>query len=266
VPNTEADPLPEPLPPTSGVPAAGGALPPRRSPKARDWSLTLAAGFVAGMASWLIGEALHGRLQPQLLSTGGMPSIEESQAGANAYRAAVALQMSVAYGSLGAALALALGLAGASGRRSSRVTSIAAALGAMLGGFAGALTPQILMPIYFRFYDPDSDDLPLAILILGGIGSAVGAAGGLSYGIGLGDRGRTARAALGGFLGALAGVVIYVVAGTLAFPLDQTTKPISATGGSRLLARLLVAILASAGATMSARIAPDIGPFAVREV
>jgi hypothetical protein len=110
------------------------------------------------------------------------------------------------------------------------------------------------MPIYFRFYDVDKDDLVLSLLIQGGICSAVGAAGGAALGVGVGGRSLTARTLLGGLLGAVAGVAVYQLVGALAFPLDQTTRPISATWATRLFAHLAVATLTAAGA---ARAAPD---------
>ncbi|WZO96037.1 hypothetical protein EP7_003010 [Isosphaeraceae bacterium EP7] len=231
----------------------------------RAWALALLAGLVAGLASWLIGEGLNGRIQPRLLATNGFPTPEEALAAANASKAAVALQMSVAYGTLGAALGLTLGLAGGGMRRETRSAGGAAAIGAILGGVVGAVLPQAVVPVYFKYYDPDSDDLVLAILTLGGIAGAVGASAGASLGMGLGGRGRISRAAVGGLVGAIAGIVLYVVAGTLAFPLDQTTKPISATSGSRLAARLLVALFAAAGATMVVRSTPKAHPVSFQD-
>ena len=104
----------------------------------------------------------------------------------------------------------------------------------------------------FPFHDPDNEDLVLVFSIQGGIGAAIGAAAGAAFGLGLGGRNHLLRPLLGGLLGGIAGVVVYEMVGLLAFPLDETTRPISATWSTRLLARLAVAILASAGATMGA--------------
>jgi hypothetical protein len=210
--------------------------------------LVLTAGVVAGGAAWLAGEATYDRLQPKILATGGIPTIEEARAGDRAMKAAVTYRAAVAFGALGASLGLALGLAGGIVHRSARSGLIGAALGATLGGAAGFLATWLLMPIYFRFYDPDRDDLLLASLIQGAIAAAIGAAGGASFGFG--DRGRIPRALVGGLLGGVAGVLIYELAGALAFPLDQTTKPISATPGTRLLGRILVTCLAAVGAAI----------------
>lgn len=213
------------------------------------WISALGAGLAAGFAAWMIGEASHDRLQPKILATGGIPTIEEAQAGAGAMKKALALQAAVAFAASGSALGLALGLAGGAARRSPRPSLIGAALGTLLGGVAGAAAPLALLPVYFAYYDPDRDDLLLALLTQGGIGAAVGAAGGASFGIGS-RRGRVVRALAGGMLGAVVGVLIYEFMGTLAFPLDQTTRPISATSATRLLNRLLLSILAAAGAVI----------------
>ena len=47
--------------------------------------------------------------------------------------------------------------------------------------------------------------------------------------------------------------------GILAFPLDETTRPISATWVTRLLARLAVTIFAAVGATLGAASTPKDG-------
>jgi hypothetical protein len=163
-----------------------------------------------------------------------------------------ALEATVAFGSLGAVTGLALGLAGGCVRRSARAALIAAIAGLILGGTTGAIMPRVLMPIYFKMHDPDRDDLFLALLIQGGNWSVIGAAAGAAFGIGLGGRGRTLHALLGGLLGATAGVLVYELVGAVAFPLDRTSNPVSATWGTRLFARLAVTILASAGAAIGA--------------
>ena len=170
----------------------------------------------------------------------------------NARDAAGSFEATIAFGSLGAVLGLTLGLAGGFARRSARAALIAAIAGSILGGAAGAVMPSVLLPIYFKVHDPDRDDLMLAILIQGGNWSVIGAAAGAAFGIGLGDRGRALRALLGGLLGAIAGMLVYEIVGAVAFPLDETSDPLSATWGTRLFARLAVTIFASAGAAMGA--------------
>jgi hypothetical protein len=231
---------------------AGGLASLRPLPPMRVWALALAAGLIAGLASWLIGEAFHGRFAPPDARTGQRFSPDQLKSRRASLNAATALEATVAFGSLGAVAGLALGLAGGCARGSARTAVIAALAGAILGGAAGAIMPRVLLPIYYRVHDPDHDDLILAILIHGGNWSLIGAAAGAAFGVGLGDRGHVLRALLGGLLGAITGVLVYEIVGGVAFPLDGTSAPLSATWGTRLFARLAVTIFASAGAAIGA--------------
>jgi hypothetical protein len=217
----------------------------------------LTAGLVAGFASWGIGEVTHGRLAPPDLvnvaspSGGGLPA-SQVQKLEGAKRSAQMLDAALVFGSLGAALGLTLGWAGGSARRSARSAWKAAVVGFLLGGAAGGTSIGAVLPVYFRTFDPDKNELILGLVFHLLISAAAGAAGGAAFGVGLGDRRRGARAVLGGLLGAAAGALVYQVVGAIAFPLDGTSKPISATWVTRLFARLAVAILAAAGTAMGA--------------
>ncbi len=90
----------------------------------------------------------------------------------------------------------------------------------------------------------------LPILLLGGIWSAVGAAGGLAFGIGMGGRDRILLGALGGLVGAALGTILYEVLGAMAFPIAETGSPIAATSPTRLLGRVMVTLSAAAGAAI----------------
>jgi hypothetical protein len=241
-----------PADPPPGASLAGGLATGRQLPPVRVWALALTAGLIAGGASWLIGESVHGRFAPPDARTGRRLSPEQIQSRRMAIDASQVLEAAVAFGSLGVVLGLALGLAGGCARGSARAALIAAIAGSIIGGAAGAIIPRILLPIYYRVHNPDRDDLILAILIHGGAWSVIGAAAGTAFGIGLGGRGRALRALLGGLLGATAGVLVYELVGAVAFPLDGTSDPISATSGTRLFARLAVTIFTSAGAAMGA--------------
>jgi outer membrane lipoprotein SlyB len=219
-------------------------------PVLRVWALALTAGLIAGFASWLIGEAFHGRFAPPDARTGRRLTSDQLMSRRTSTDAAQVLEATVAFGSLGAVLGLALGLAGGCAGGSARAAVIAAIAGSILGATVGAIMPRLLLPIYFRLHDRDRDDLLLSILIQSGNWSVIGAAAGAAFGIGLGDRSRVLRAVLGGLLGAIAGVLVYEVVGGVAFPLDGTADPLSATWGTRLFARLAVTIFASAGAAI----------------
>jgi hypothetical protein len=256
---------PSPSPPSSSR-AANGIRP------GRCWGLALLAGLVAGVASWLGGEAVYGRFIPPLLATSGFPTVEQMQAAARANDAGGTLEAGVTAMMRGSALGLMLGLAGGALRGSRRAAAVAGLAGIVLGGLAAAAANWGLMPVYFRFYDPDKDDLLVALLVQGGIAAVLGAAAGAAFGAGIAGglgggpardgRGLIGRTLLGGLLGAAAGLVLFQVAGVLAFPLDQTTKPVSTSSLSRLANHILVALLAAAGAARGALQAP--GPREAR--
>jgi hypothetical protein len=241
-----------PADPPPGASLAEGLATGRSLRPVRIWALALTAGLIAGFASWLIGEWLHGRFVPPNARTGRRLSAEQIQSRRRAIDASQVLEGAVAFGALGAVTGLALGLAGGCARGSARAALIAAIAGSIFGGAAGAIVPRILLPIYFRLYNPDRDDLILSVVIQGGNWSVIGAAAGAAFGIGLGDRGRTLRALLGGLLGATAGALVYETVGALALPNIGTSDPISPTWGTRLFARLAVTIFTSAGAAIGA--------------
>jgi hypothetical protein len=238
--------------PPPGESLAVGLATSGQLPRVRVWVLALTAGLIAGCASWLMGEAIHGRFKPPDGRTGVRLSPTQIKSLRSARDAAESFEATIAFGALGASLGLALGLAGGCARRSARAALIAALAGSICGGAAGAVVPRVILPIYYRLHDPDRDDLILATLTHGGSWCVIGAAAGAAFGIGLGGRGRALRALLGGLLGATAGVLVYEMVGAVAFPLDGTSEPLSATWVTRLFARLAVTILASAGAAMGA--------------
>ena len=85
-----------------------------------------------------------------------------------------------------------------------------------------------------------------------GIWAAVGAAGGMAFGIGVGGRDRILRAAVGGLVGAALGAVAFELIGAVFFPMAETPKPVSESMVTRLLARLLVAVPAAGFAAVMA--------------
>ena len=236
----------------AGAAPAGALNEHRRFPLTRVWGLVLLTGVIAGFTSWLIGEAIHGRFGPPEViriskSSGGTLSNPEIQKLSVAQRAAQTFEATLTFGSLGAVLGLALGLAGAFARGSARSALKAAVVGSLLGGAAGYALTKVMLPIYFRVLDPDTNDLIVGIMIQVVISCAIGAAGGVAFGIGLGDRSRFVRAVIGGLLGAVAGALFYEMIGAIAFPSDKISDPISLTWATRLFARLAVMTFASAG-------------------
>jgi len=59
-----------PADPRPGASLAGGLATGRQLRPVRVWALVLTAGLIAGFASWLIGESLHGRFAPPDARTG----------------------------------------------------------------------------------------------------------------------------------------------------------------------------------------------------
>jgi hypothetical protein len=212
------------------------------------WAMVLGAGLLAGLASFGLGEATPALVPPSAdlppeIASSGQRAAAEMERRMSRSRDQVA---TLAYGGLGMVLGLALGAAGGLSRRSARGAITAAVVGAIAGGAAGAGATLALLPSYHaeRAAAADEDatnDLLLALRTHGGIWVAVGAAAGLALGLGLGGGARTAKALVGGILGAALAAAIYEFAGALVFPTSQTFRPVAPSMGPRLLAHLGVA-------------------------
>jgi hypothetical protein len=220
------------------------------SPPGEFLGLVLAAAILAGIVAWLGGEAIHGRYDAPLLDSFHPRSKEMGAMVASA----TIREAKQAFAMLGAALGLAMGLAGGLARRSRMAALAAGSLGLVLGAAAGAGSVVELVPYYLRYVNRDGDDLIWPLLTHGGIWSAVGAAGGLALGLGLGGWRPAGGALVGGLIGALVAVLVHEVVGPLAFPLAKTGEPISESWGSRLFARLVLTVLAAAGAALAVRV------------
>ena len=216
-------------------------------------AMALGAGIFAGLASWLLGEVVLDYFRPpsRIVIAMGMTMNVPSQAGEHG---AITRNAALAYGLLGAALGLALGLAGGSHAAHGPMRSRGALIGLAAGAVAGAAATPALLPIYFRtiIEDPLASGLTVPLLLHGGIWAAVGAAGGLALGIGFGvRRAELWKIILGGLVGGLLGAIIYELIGAFVFPMSATTKPISESGVTRLIARLAVSIFSAAGAVLA---------------
>ncbi|WP_152054398.1 hypothetical protein [Tautonia marina] len=240
----------------------------------RCWGLAMLVAVIAGVGAWLGGEAIYGRFMPPLMATSGFPSIEEVQANTRARQSGTTLEATLTTALLGGLLGLGLGVVGGVVRGSGRSAGIAGLSGLVLGAGAGALATQALMPVYFQFYNPDQDDLIVAILIQGAIAAAMGAGVGAALGVGIAGgwgeartrdgRGVVVRSLVGGLFGAVLGILVYQIVGVMAFPLDQTSKPLSTSSGSRMLALVAVAVLVALGAVKGALQPPSPSPVAKR--
>jgi hypothetical protein len=228
--------------------------------------LTLAAGLAAALASWLMGEATQSWFAVTRVRGPGPPTIEEQRVARAELEASETKTAALAIGLLGGALGLAMGIAGGLVRGSLGAGAKAGLAGLAVGAGAGALAASAMMPIYFSLVDRDPlsrNALGIPLLIHICVWSPIGAAGGCAWGLGLGRNNVLPRAVLSGLLGALIGSIIYEFVGALVFPLAMTTRPISVTWGSRLLARLLVAGLAATGVAASLSARQPVGSLSV---
>ncbi len=226
----------------SALPASGG------SRAVRLWALGAGAG--AALVSWLLIEATFDSFKPkgtarQFVGSTFLFAGWEERMTAATRNAALAL------GLMGATVGLASGMAGGLARPSARAGAMAAFLGLVLGagGGAGAALAAVPLASHIRDRDPGNMSVEMAssLCVHGFPWAAVGALGGLAFGIGLGGRGRPGRGLLGGLLGGISGAVLYEVIAALAFPGTKILDPIASTWGIRLLAQLLAVISAAAG-------------------
>jgi hypothetical protein len=225
----------------------------------RTWLLVLAAGLLAGLAGFGIGEAGPKLFRPSLEFSPELMQNRMRIPAETDRRRTVAEDQSaaLAYGALGMVLGLALGVAGGLTRRSPRASIAAGVVGLVLGGAAGAGMTRVLLPIYHAtraaLSEADhNNDLALALRTHGGIWLAIGAAAGLALGIGLGGGARMARALIGGIIGAGIAAVIYDFGGGILFPVAETFRPMAIEMIPRLSAHLAVALCVAAGALLVA--------------
>lgn len=220
--------------------------------RSRLWAWVIGAGLVAGVASWLGGEGCVELIKPRFRA-GNSHGLMLMKTDRRQEDAAVAKNAGLAFLFLGATIGGALGAAGGMARGSRRAAVRAACAGLVLGLVATGMMSLAVLPSYnaYKFRHPDdaARDLLLPLLVHAGIWSAAGAAGGLALALGLRERRLMARAALGGFLGAVAGTVVYEFVGAL-FPTARTARFVSATWETRLMARLAVTLLAAGGAAI----------------
>jgi hypothetical protein len=224
---------------------------------ARIWPRTLAAGVVAGVLSWLAGEACLDVVKARrhaVVDRGMALNVSDRRGEA----AASAVNAGLAFALLGASLGAALGAAGGCIRGDGRAAGRASGVGLAVGAAAAALASAAILPTYnaYKLGHPDeaSHDLMLPLAVHVVIWATAGASGGLALGAGLGlrDRRRLSRLVVGGLGGAALGAVVFELAGAFAFPEAETARYVSKTATTRLLARLLVCTLAAGGAAAAA--------------
>jgi hypothetical protein len=231
---------------TVGLAARSGPAP---SPAGRLSAWALGAGLLAGVVAWLVGEATVETFRPKMITSdtpvGRLTAAPASEViRTDVKNAALAFAVQAAY------LGLALGLAGGLARGSARAGAAAGLVGAVLGAALALAASAALQPMYYRNVRLDQIDQGLAVsmLVHGGIWGAGGLAGGLAFGLGLrGGRSSIARAAAGGLVGALLAALLFEVTAVMAFPKAATTRPLSLTPESRLMAKMMASMLSAAG-------------------
>lgn len=241
VPTTAPEPASDPVVETSAKPDGKSGTGPSALPRPGMWARVLSVGLAAGLIAWACGEAAMIPETGAGTRGGNTRTLPSVLASRNAM---------VSFAILGAALGLSLGSAGGMVRRSVRWASLAAVLGLVLGGLTGLAAAQLTLPIYYAHLQ--ANDLTDSLLVHGGTWTALGGAAGLAFGWGMGGWGRMLRCLLGGAGAALLAAVIYEFLGVTLFPLAMTDRPLARTSAVRLLAPLLVAVLAASGALLGA--------------
>jgi len=221
----------------------------------RVLTFALVMGVISGLAAFAVGEVTFGLFPPNFDGTstvgGGREAVAEAEAAA--IRLSKSRRAVAAYTALGGFLGLALGVAGAAARRSNRRAAWAGPLGAVLGAAAGAGTSLAFTPLYHQAVIAAADaiewgggaswdSVTVPLFLHAGIFGAIGVAGGLAFGLGLGGAPRIGRAVLGGLIGALAATLVYEFGGALLMAASTTGDPVAAGWPGRLLAKAGVAI------------------------
>jgi hypothetical protein len=223
-------------------------------PILRPVALIAAAGLLAGLTAFGLGELVYGRFVPELVAQnlGGnqvMRPTLETLAASDARNSAMA------FGVLGCVLGLFLGMAGGLERGSIGSAAKAGCVGLVLGATVGAVLPLVLIVPYERMLaQRTADDLFLSLGLHATLWGPLGAVGGLAFGIGRGRWGQKAlRLMIGGLAGAIVGTIVYDAIGGTVSPLAGTGDAIAVTWPTRLLARLFVAIGAAAAIALTSR-------------
>lgn len=217
------------------------------------WGWALAAALVTGLGSWLGGERIHKIYDVPGEMTSGQSQPPDVVARIN--RAQIskhAKEGFATFGLLGAAMGLSLGLAGGLARCNMRAALVAGVVGLVLAGAVGAYAGKISAQFVYQNIELYADSATHSLLVHGAICVAIGLAGGLAFGIGLGGGRTIIEVAVGGLIGALGATVVHELIGSLFFPAARTYQPIADTASARLVAQLLVAFFIAAGAAVLA--------------
>ncbi len=209
-----------------------------------DWLrvrwMAVLAGLLSGLAAFGLGEAVYNVVPAKQIMMNTMGTSAMAVTGEN-QSLAVVRNGAIACGVLGLWLGGILGMAGGVSRGSRSSTWKAGLLGSILGA---SLAGCVALAVLQRFADArvaHSDyDILISMAMHGLTWGLAGAAGGLAFAVGLGQRRLIARLAVAGLVGAVLGAIAFDAAGAYFFPLAETGDPVSTTWPSRLVARLWV--------------------------
>jgi len=235
--------------PTQGMP--GGATDDAldRLDRARWWLML--AGVVAGLAAFGGGEMILDLIPAKSVPVPTMGQIVMAPTTATA-NVALTRNGALAFGLLGLCLGGLVGTAGGLARRSAPAIVLAGLVGALLGMALAAGASLALIPVFLRTWtDNPKYELVLPMIMHAPIWGLTGAAAGMAFAVGWGDRRLIGRALAAGFVGAALGAIAFELIGAGLFPLSNTGMPISTTWPSRLLARLLVTLATAAFVSLS---------------
>jgi hypothetical protein len=243
------------------------------------WALALVAGLIGGGVGLGVGEATRHRFEPEFSDMTTPEAMKVSDRGARMEmqeklkQRAYMREGMVAFGALGATLGLGLGLAGGLAARSISRAAVARVLGLVLGGAAGVGVTYGIAPPYYQMalrhggadagdgegvdlqkFDlaGNANNLMYPLMLHGLIFGAIGAAGGLAFGWGVGGARRLGAGVVGGLLGGLIGAVAFEFAASSLFALSSPPRPVPEYQEARIIAHLTVGVLIALGAAFGA--------------
>ncbi len=205
------------------------------------WWLAL-GGLVAGLVAFGVGELVYELIPAKKVE---IPTMGQIVIAANVETSNVATVRNGAltFGVLGVCLGGFLGIAGGMARRSTSAAVVAGLAGSSLGLVLAAAASLALLPFFLKTLPAQPDyELILSMIMHGSIWGLTGAAAGLAFSVGLGERKLLGRALAAGFAGAVLGTIAFELIGGGLFPFANTGQPISTTWPTRLMARLMVTV------------------------
>ena len=233
---------------------AGGSAGPKlvAGGRWRPWQSAMVAAILAAVGTWLLGESGVARAVAANAAIPTMGQIVIAPTIATTQAAAVKNSVRM-FGAFGALVGFMLGLAGGWLRGNARAAWAAAVVGLIAGGVTGAAGPPLIVRGFHQWQSQGADDLIISMVMHSGLLALSGAAAGLAFALGLGNKRRLVHAALGGAIGAVIGAVAYDLIGAFALPFANTADPIAATAAARFLEVIVPAIAIAAGAASGAR-------------